>query len=90
MSLISLEILDPFSSLRKKYILVNSSLVEVIGTELDRTLDYDFVITYLFPRFISLLQKTGRLLRNYTQNIDTLEQVAGITNVIQCHGKKFY
>lgn len=37
-------------------------------------------------RFISLLQKTGRLLRNYTQNIDTLEQVAGITNVIQCHG----
>jgi NAD-dependent histone deacetylase SIR2 len=24
--------------------------------------------------------------RNYTQNIDTLEQVAGITRVIQCHG----
>ena len=27
-----------------------------------------------------------RLCRNYTQNIDTLEQVAGIKNVIQCHG----
>lgn len=37
-------------------------------------------------RFISQLQRTGRLLRNYTQNIDTLEQVAGITNVLQCHG----
>ncbi|XP_078485808.1 NAD-dependent protein deacetylase sirtuin-1-like [Ciona intestinalis] len=37
-------------------------------------------------RFISLLEKTGRLLRNYTQNIDTLEQVAGISKVVQCHG----
>ncbi|XP_039272808.2 uncharacterized protein LOC120347059 [Styela clava] len=37
-------------------------------------------------RFISLLQKTERLLRNYTQNIDTLEQVSGISKVIQCHG----
>ncbi|XP_076819924.1 NAD-dependent protein deacetylase sirtuin-1-like [Clavelina lepadiformis] len=37
-------------------------------------------------RFINLLEKTDRLLRNYTQNIDTLEQVAGITKVIQCHG----
>ncbi|XP_026133576.1 NAD-dependent protein deacetylase sirtuin-1-like [Carassius auratus] len=37
-------------------------------------------------RFISMLDKEGRLLRNYTQNIDTLEQVAGIQKIIQCHG----
>ncbi|XP_042593533.1 NAD-dependent protein deacetylase sirtuin-1-like [Cyprinus carpio] len=37
-------------------------------------------------RFISMLDKKARLLRNYTQNIDTLEQVAGIQKIIQCHG----
>ncbi|VDD75489.1 unnamed protein product, partial [Mesocestoides corti] len=37
-------------------------------------------------RFIKLLERKGKLLRNYTQNIDTLEQAAGITRVIQCHG----
>nr|XP_006824046.1 PREDICTED: NAD-dependent protein deacetylase sirtuin-1-like isoform X2 [Saccoglossus kowalevskii] len=37
-------------------------------------------------KFMSLLEKHNKLLRNYTQNIDTLEQVAGITKVIQCHG----
>lgn len=36
--------------------------------------------------FIQLLEKKHKLLRNYTQNIDTLEQVAGIKNVIECHG----
>ena len=36
--------------------------------------------------FIKLLQDKGKLLRNYTQNIDTLEQKAGISNIIQCHG----
>jgi NAD-dependent histone deacetylase SIR2 len=36
--------------------------------------------------FIKLLEDKGVLLRNYTQNIDTLEQIAGITNVLQCHG----
>ncbi|XP_066925909.1 NAD-dependent protein deacetylase sirtuin-1-like [Clytia hemisphaerica] len=40
----------------------------------------------LCHRFISFLDRTGRLLRNYSQNIDTLEQVAGIKNVVQCHG----
>ena len=30
-------------------------------------------------RFIALLEKQGQLLRNYSQNIDTLEQRAGIT-----------
>ncbi|XP_033103130.1 NAD-dependent protein deacetylase sirtuin-1-like [Anneissia japonica] len=37
-------------------------------------------------QFISVLEQQGKLLRNYTQNIDTLEQVAGISKVIQCHG----
>eukprot|EP00736_Rhodelphis_marinus_P001387 Rmarinus@m.25883 len=37
-------------------------------------------------RFIRALKDKGKLLRNYTQNIDTLEQVAGIEPVIQCHG----
>lgn len=36
--------------------------------------------------FIRQLEIEGRLLRNYTQNIDTLEQSAGIENVIYCHG----
>ncbi|KAJ3149348.1 NAD-dependent protein deacetylase sirtuin-1 [Geranomyces michiganensis] len=36
--------------------------------------------------FIKLLEEKGQLLRNYTQNIDTLEQLAGIKNVVQCHG----
>lgn len=37
-------------------------------------------------RFIKMLEQKNKLLRNYTQNIDTLEQVAGIKNVIECHG----
>ncbi|KAF9960622.1 NAD-dependent histone deacetylase sir2 [Modicella reniformis] len=36
--------------------------------------------------FIRLLEEKGKLLRNYTQNIDTLEQKAGIFRVLQCHG----
>lgn len=34
-----------------------------------------------------MLEKQKKLLRNYTQNIDTLEQIAGIDNVVECHGK---
>ena len=41
-----------------------------------------------FNRFIRMLERQGKLLRNYTQNIDTLEQQAGIENVIQCHGER--
>jgi len=40
----------------------------------------------LSHRFIQQLEASGRLLRNYTQNIDTLERVAGINNVVYCHG----
>ena len=41
----------------------------------------------LSHRFIQQLESNDQLLRNYSQNIDTLEQVAGITRVIQCHGQ---
>lgn len=37
-------------------------------------------------RFIKLLEKHNKLLRNYTQNIDTLEKEAQIERVIECHG----
>lgn len=37
-------------------------------------------------RFIRLLEEQGKLLRHYTQNIDTLEDVAGIRRVLHCHG----
>ncbi|KAL2083629.1 hypothetical protein ACEWY4_021402 [Coilia grayii] len=37
-------------------------------------------------KFIAMLDQQGKLLRNYTQNIDTLEQAAGVQRVIQCHG----
>ncbi|KAG0143240.1 hypothetical protein CROQUDRAFT_661478 [Cronartium quercuum f. sp. fusiforme G11] len=40
----------------------------------------------LSHRFLKLLEHKGKLLRNYTQNIDTLETQAGVQNVIQCHG----
>ena len=36
--------------------------------------------------FIKGLDDNGQLLRNFTQNIDTLEEVAGIHNVVYCHG----
>mmetsp|Transcript_56237 Transcript_56237/g.115002 ORF Transcript_56237/g.115002 Transcript_56237/m.115002 type:complete len:736 (+) Transcript_56237:477-2684(+) len=37
-------------------------------------------------RFIAMLEEKGKLLRNYSQNIDTLEQKAKISKVINCHG----
>jgi NAD+-dependent protein deacetylase sirtuin 1 len=40
----------------------------------------------LSHRFIKKLEDKKKLLRNYTQNIDTLEMTANIKNVIQCHG----
>lgn len=38
--------------------------------------------------FIKMLQDKGKLLRNYTQNIDNLESYAGIEEekLVQCHG----
>jgi NAD-dependent SIR2 family protein deacetylase len=37
-------------------------------------------------RFLKLLQDKKKLLRVYTQNIDGLEEAAGVTEVIPCHG----
>lgn len=37
-------------------------------------------------KFIKQIERNGKLLRNYTQNIDTLEQSVGIERVITCHG----
>ena len=36
--------------------------------------------------FIANLESRGKLLRNYTQNVDGLERKAGISRVIECHG----
>uniref|UniRef100_A0A6B2L6P9 Deacetylase sirtuin-type domain-containing protein n=1 Tax=Arcella intermedia TaxID=1963864 RepID=A0A6B2L6P9_9EUKA len=36
--------------------------------------------------FIKELENKKKLLRHYTQNIDMLEQVCGITSSVQCHG----
>ncbi|OQV15674.1 NAD-dependent histone deacetylase Sir2 [Hypsibius exemplaris] len=36
--------------------------------------------------FLKALEDRGKLLRNYTQNIDTLEAAAGVKNVVLCHG----
>jgi len=37
-------------------------------------------------KFIKVLEDRGALLRNYTQNIDTLESILGVQKVLQCHG----
>ncbi|KAH6910039.1 histone deacetylase [Coprinopsis sp. MPI-PUGE-AT-0042] len=37
-------------------------------------------------RFIKAVEEHGKLLRNYTQNIDTLETLVGVERVLQCHG----
>jgi len=36
--------------------------------------------------FIAELERRNQLLRNYTQNIDSLEHLCSITRLIQCHG----
>ncbi|CAO3689846.1 unnamed protein product [Rhizopus stolonifer] len=37
-------------------------------------------------QFVKLVEENGQLLRNYTQNIDTLEHKADIKRVVNCHG----
>lgn len=39
------------------------------------------------PRHDFRIRADGQLLRNYTQNIDTLESQAGVEKVLQCHGR---
>ncbi|KAI8882054.1 SIR2-domain-containing protein [Backusella circina FSU 941] len=36
--------------------------------------------------FVKMVEEKGKLLRNYTQNIDTLEHKANIKRVVNCHG----
>ncbi|KAI8332575.1 DHS-like NAD/FAD-binding domain-containing protein [Chlamydoabsidia padenii] len=36
--------------------------------------------------FVKMVENQGKLLRNYTQNIDTLEHKANIKKVVNCHG----
>eukprot|EP01041_Mallomonas_annulata_P006044 gene6044-12183_t len=36
--------------------------------------------------FIAMLEKKNKLLRNYTQNVDGLERLAGISKLVECHG----
>lgn len=38
-------------------------------------------------KWIRSLEQQNKLLRNYTQNIDTLERVAGIEKVLYAHGE---
>lgn len=63
----------------------------------DPSLFYDLVSADLVPdrvdfspthAFIRLLQDKGKLMTNYTQNIDNIERNAGIdeSKLIQCHG----
>lgn len=40
----------------------------------------------LSHRFIKMIENKGKLLCNYTQNIDTLEKLANIERVFTCHG----
>lgn len=37
-------------------------------------------------KFIKCIEDHNKLLRNYSQNIDTLEKQAGIRQVVECHG----
>ncbi|GLJ59177.1 hypothetical protein SUGI_1496530 [Cryptomeria japonica] len=37
-------------------------------------------------KFIKCIEEHNKLLRNYSQNIDTLEKQAGIKRVVECHG----
>lgn len=37
-------------------------------------------------KFIKCIEDHNKLLRNYSQNIDTLEKQAGIKRVVECHG----
>ncbi|KAI9145827.1 DHS-like NAD/FAD-binding domain-containing protein [Paraphysoderma sedebokerense] len=36
--------------------------------------------------FVKAIEERGKLLRNYTQNIDNIESLAGVGRVMQCHG----
>ncbi|PBK65883.1 SIR2-domain-containing protein [Armillaria solidipes] len=70
--------------------LLGLSIVPVHEDFLTRTFHSQIYPANFVPspchRFIKLIEDKGKLLRNYTQNIDTLETKAGVQNVLQCHG----
>ncbi|CBQ70363.1 related to HST1-silencing protein [Sporisorium reilianum SRZ2] len=76
------ELDDPQDMFDKQYFLANPAMFYSFA---HRIFPSNFVPSCAH-RFIKLLEDRGQLLRNYSQNIDTLEQVAGIQRVLQCHG----
>jgi NAD-dependent SIR2 family protein deacetylase len=87
-----------YDQIKEKYNLTDPQLLfDINYIRKDQVPFYDFA-AQLFPssdlkpskahRFIKLLQDKGKLLRNYSQNIDTLENQVGISpdNLILCHG----
>lgn len=58
---------------------------EVAGKIVPKVEDHRYTPTH---KFIKLLEDKGKLLTNYTQNIDNIESYAGISpsKIIQCHG----
>jgi NAD-dependent SIR2 family protein deacetylase len=87
-----------YDQIKEKYNLTDPQLLfDINYIRKDQVPFYDFA-AQLFPstdlkpskahKFIKLLQDKGKLLRNYSQNIDTLEQQVGIKeeNLILCHG----
>ena len=79
---------DPTTMFDIKYFLCDPSLFYSFGGDICPGFDDKQCKYYPTPThyFIKLLEKKGKLLRNYTQNIDTLEYRAGIKNIITCHG----
>lgn len=76
------ELDDPQDMFDKQYFLQNPAMFYSFA---HRIFPSNFVPSSAH-RFIKLLEDRGQLLRNYSQNIDTLEQLAGIDRVMQCHG----
>lgn len=76
------ELDDPQDMFDKQYFLSNPAMFYSFA---HRIFPSNFVPSSAH-RFIKLIEDRGQLLRNYSQNIDTLEQLAGIEKVLQCHG----
>ena len=87
-----------YDQIKEKYELPDPQMLFDIGyLRQNQVPFYDFA-AQLFPsselipskahRFIKLLEEKGKLLRNYSQNIDTLEQQVGIDpeKLVLCHG----
>ena len=79
---------DPKSIFDIAYFTKDPSLFYSFGSSLCPGFNDNEIKYYPTPThyFIKMLDSQGKLLRNYTQNVDTLEFKAGIRNVITCHG----